>query len=212
MNQAEWLEARRQGVSGTDISVLLGVNPYRSVDDLILDKLGIGKKFEGNAATRAGQRLEPFVANHWAKRNQKIIVNGAFTKSEENPYFVGTPDFLVGDGNGLEIKTGIEKTYAKGCPAYYEAQCRWYLMLTGRPEWTLCACIVPKDRSLIPKDDLLDQWVPRQPHRHYHFLRDHSWEERARQAALEFLARIASLRAGQILTPDWLQSFGAHDP
>ena len=207
MNHAEWLEARRQGVSGTDISVLLGVNPYKSVDDLIMDKLGVGKPFTGNSATRAGQRLEPFVANHWAKRNQKIIVNGSFTKSRIDERFVGTPDFLVGDGAGLEIKTGAEKTYKDGCPPIYETQCRWYMMVSERPSWSMCACIVPKDRGLIPRDDLLDQWVPRQPHRHYQFQRDHAWEERARQAALSFLERLASLRAAQPRGRDWLQAF-----
>jgi len=207
MNHAEWLEARRQGVTGTDISILLGVNPYKSVDDLIMDKLGVGKPFTGNAATRAGQRLEPFVANHWAKRNQKIIVNGSFTRSSLDDRLVGTPDFLVGDGTGLEIKTGVEKTYKDGCPPYYEAQCRWYMMIADRPSWTLCACIVPKERALIPLDEILDQWVPRQPHRHYQFQRDQAWEARAQGAALSFLERLASLRAAQPRGRDWLQSF-----
>ena len=42
MTHEEWLAARRLGVSGTDIGVLLGVNSYKSVDDLLLDKLGVG--------------------------------------------------------------------------------------------------------------------------------------------------------------------------
>ena len=203
MTHDEWLAERRLGVSGTDVSVLLGHNPYKSETQLILDKLGLGKPFTGNDATLAGQRLEPFVANHWAKRNQKIITNGSFVKSGINPLFIGTPDFLVGDGTGLEIKTGVEKTYKNGCPLMYEDQCRWYMFITERDNWELCACIVPKDRKLIPADGLLDQWVPRQPHRHYRFVRDLAWEERARQLALAFLERVASLREARLKDQDW---------
>lgn len=203
MNHDEWLAERRLGVSGTDVSVLLGHNPYKSETQLILDKLGLGKPFMGNDATLAGQRLEPFVANHWSKRNQKIITNGSFVKSGINPLFIGTPDFLVGDGTGLEIKTGVEKTYKDGCPLMYQDQCRWYMFITERDNWELCACIVPKERKLIPADCLLDQWVPRQPHRHYRFVRDLAWEERARQLALAFLERIASLREVRQKDRDW---------
>lgn len=207
MNHEQWLAARRLGVSGTDIATLLGHNPYKSEPDLILDKLGVGKPFVGNAATRAGQTLEPYVANAWAKRHQKIIINGSFSISEENDKFIGTPDFEVGDESGLEIKTGAENTYKAGCPKYYEDQCRWYMMIRNKQIWNLAACIVPKDRSLIPKDDLL-RWVQSQPHREYQFHRDLRWEELARQRALDFLEKIKSLRESQLRVLDLPGSFG----
>ena len=78
-----WLESRKLGVSGSDIACIMGANPYKSEDALLLDKLGVGKPFTGNAATRAGQRLEPMVADWYAKRNEKILINGSFTKSAE---------------------------------------------------------------------------------------------------------------------------------
>ena len=113
MDIETWLAERRLGVTGSDISVLMGVNPFKKTDDLILDKLGIGRKFEGNAATRAGQVLEPIVAKCWAERNNKEITQGVFTKHPDHERFIGTPDFL-GKDFGLEIKTGVEKGYTKG--------------------------------------------------------------------------------------------------
>ena len=213
MNHEEWLAARRLGVSGTDISVLLGLNPYKKVDDLVMDKLGIGKPFFGNAMTRAGQRLEPFVATYWATMNDKKIRQGIFTQSEIHPRFIGTPDFLL-DDSGLEIKTGGERTYATGCPDMYECQSRWYMMITDKPVWDLVACIVPKDRSEIPWDDNeLPEWIANRPLREYRFERSQDWEDRATQVALQFLARMDGLKADgekllkdQGLLPTFLQS------
>lgn len=211
MNHDEWLAKRRLGVSGTDISVLLGVNPYKTEDDLILDKLGLGKPFTGNAATRAGVRLEGHVANTWAKREQTIIINGEFTVSPHNPRFIGTLDFVTGKGGVLEIKTGGEKSYAKGHPPLYEAQCRWYMMLTERPFADLVACIVPKDRSEIPEsDEFIFEWVSQRPHREYRFERDPDWEDRAQHLATQFLLRLDSLKERQPeLGPTTLDSLRA---
>ena len=199
MNHADWLAARRLGVSGSDISVLLNVNPYKKEDDLILDKLGVGKPFVGNAATRVGLKLERFVADAWAGREKQILIGGSFTVREENgekTRFIGTPDFLFPNGI-LEIKTGAENTYKNGCPPLYEAQARWYMYLADKDLANLVACIVPKDRSLVPMhetDENLLDYVKGCPHREYQILRDRDWEERAKSVALKFLARLDALK------------------
>ena len=197
MNREAWLAARRLGVTGTDIAACMGLNLYKSEEDVLLDKLGQGKPFFGNAATRAGQRLEPLVANAWSQREQVILTNGEFTISGVNPRYIGTPDFLTGFGNGLEIKTGAWTTYKNGCPKMSELQSRWYAFITERPIWDLVACIVPKDRGEIPfheNDEVLLDWVSQQPHREFRFERDSGWEEQMMAAAERLLARLDSLR------------------
>lgn len=197
MNHTEWLQARRAGIAGVDISVLLGANPYKTEDDLLLDKLGVSAPFRGNDATRAGQRLEPFVASLWSRENGVIITPGEFTISRENSRYIGTPDFLCGTGNGLEIKTGAEKVYRSGIPRMYQLQCAWYAMITERPEWDLKALIVPKDRSLIPldlPDEDLFEWVESRPTRSFHYERDLDLESQMKERADQFLARLDGLR------------------
>jgi putative phage-type endonuclease len=192
-----WLESRKLGVSGSDIACIMGSNPYKSEDALLLDKLGVGKPFTGNAATRAGQRLEPMVADWYAKRNEQIIINGAFTKSTEDPRFIGTPDFLTAFG-GIDTKTGAQHTYRAGCPKYYELQVRWYNMLCGGDHWDIVVCIVPKDRSEIPlleSDEFLYQWVQNRPVREFPFYRDLRIEKDMKEAALRFLDRLEALRS-----------------
>lgn len=207
MDHAAWLAARKLGVSGSDISVLLGCNPYKKEDDLVLDKLGVGKPFIGNAATRVGLKLERFVADAWAEREKKILIGGEFTVREENGVktrFIGTPDFLFPDGI-LEIKTGAENTYKNGCPAQYSAQINWYMFLTQRDLGHLVACIVPKDRSEVPMHEtdanLLD-YVKSRPHREYELRRSSDWEDRAQAAALKFLARMDALKEPR---PGWIE-------
>lgn len=205
MNKAEWLAARKTGVSGTDISILLGHNAYKTESQLLMDKLGIvgpRGEFTGNAATRAGQLLEPVISDLWSWRKQVITTPGQFTRSPQNQRFIGTPDYLTGTGNGLEIKTGIEKTWNSGCPKNYEDQCRWYAMITERPTWDLYAVIVPKDRSNIPfgnpdeqNDGSLMEWTSYRPVREYQFERNQEWEEKAQALALQFLRRVDSMKA-----------------
>lgn len=207
MELQAWLDARKLGVTGTDIGVLMGVNPYKNVDQLILDKLGVGKPFIGNNATKAGVILEPIVAAEWAKRNGQVITQGVFKIHPEYPRYVGTPDFLCEVG-GVEIKTGAEKMYAKGCPPYYEMQSRWYMFLEDRPYWDLVACIVPKDRSIIldhqNDPEFLLEFVRNCPHREFRFDRDHQVESQMKHLADQFLAKMDALRQPRQV-PDWLR-------
>lgn len=207
MDIETWLAERRLGVSGTDIGILMGVNPYKTVDELILDKLGVGKKFEGNLATQVGLKLEPIVAKLWAERNKKEIVQGEFSRHKDNERFIGTPDFIALPG-GLEIKTGGEKMYSKGCPIYYEMQSRWYMLIKDLPYWDLVACIVPKDRKEVPlhmDDDYLTEWVKNRPHREFRFERNPEIEARMIHLASEFLGRMDALRQPRQVS-DWLRS------
>lgn len=196
MNREEWLAKRRLGVSGSDISVLMGVNKYKTVDDLVLDKLGVGKSFEGNIFTRVGVRLESHVANCWAKREQRILISGEFNCSPKNDRYIGTTDFETGHNEILEIKTGGWKTWKNGMPKMYEFQLRWYLMIRERPAGHLVACIVPDNRREVPDEDAdyMMEWVANRPSREFLLERDQSWEEEASHLADEFLERIERLR------------------
>ena len=48
----EWLAARRLGVTGTDISAILGANPWATPLDIWLDKTGPAREVRENDALR----------------------------------------------------------------------------------------------------------------------------------------------------------------
>lgn len=197
----DWLAARRQGITGTDCATLLGKNPWKKEDDLILEKLGLGKPFTGNAATKTGVLLESHVANLWSRDNQKIITQGEFTIKEDLPWAIGTPDFLY-PGGVLEVKTGGENTFKKGLPEHYRLQVLWYCFITGREEGYLEALIVPKDRSECPQDnddaDYTFEWCANRPRRSYHIPPDPPLLEQMLEKAELFLARLAKIRASRL--------------
>jgi putative phage-type endonuclease len=55
----EWLQWRREGIGSSDAPVVMGKDPYRSIDDLILDKIGAGEPVQENEAMRLGKKWEP---------------------------------------------------------------------------------------------------------------------------------------------------------
>jgi hypothetical protein len=53
----EWLNIRKNIIGGSELSTILGVNPYNKIENLVADKIGL-TKFKGNVATRWGQLFE----------------------------------------------------------------------------------------------------------------------------------------------------------
>ena len=41
LSRADWLRYRTMGIGGSDVSVIAGINPYRSVYQLWLEKTGL---------------------------------------------------------------------------------------------------------------------------------------------------------------------------
>lgn len=54
----EWHAWRGLGIGSSDASVIMGCDPYRSYEDLILQKLGQGKPFKSNPAIELGSKWE----------------------------------------------------------------------------------------------------------------------------------------------------------
>ena len=40
LSHEEWLKYRTQGIGGSDVSILAGINPFKSVHQLCLEKTG----------------------------------------------------------------------------------------------------------------------------------------------------------------------------
>ena len=73
MTREEWLDARRNGIGGSDASAILGLNPYSSPLKVYLDKIGKGEEQETNEAMRQGTDLEPYVAERFTKETGKKV-------------------------------------------------------------------------------------------------------------------------------------------
>ncbi|WP_156298980.1 YqaJ viral recombinase family nuclease [Streptobacillus canis] len=137
--EEDWLELRKKGVGGSDIGAILGVNKYRSLVDVYLDKVE-GKKVEDNSSMEWGRQLEPVIRSYFEEKNKGVydVYLAPFSLKFEHLranldgiiYNKQTKKFGV-----LEIKTAnifTAKEWKDGkVPTSYYAQVMHYMAVTG---------------------------------------------------------------------------------
>ena len=160
----EWLEQRKAGIGGTDVSALLGLNPWKSPIDVYLGKLGMSERKEPTEAMFWGNQLEQVISNVYAERCKVKVVRGesiaalfpnlkahSFNEQSllEHPqadYVLGTPDGIVPElQRGLEIKNVGYKSQEWGTegtdeiPHHYRLQVAQYMAITDMDAWDVAA-------------------------------------------------------------------------
>lgn len=133
-SEEEWLQLRAQVLTATDMSVILGLNKWKSVAQLIESKKDI-EPFE-NAYTWLGQALEPVVVlavNKALDTKFKLFENGSRSFFVNHELKIGaTPD--AGDGEQLlECKSTKPQNFLRWNewpPAYYLMQLYTQLICT----------------------------------------------------------------------------------
>jgi putative phage-type endonuclease len=97
----EWLEARRAGVTASEIAALLGISPYESPFDLYWKKTGEIPEDYDNDRLSLGRHLEPWLAERFAASHPELVLQApvGLWCSLERPWQLVTPDGLVYDPN-----------------------------------------------------------------------------------------------------------------
>lgn len=150
----EWLEWRSNGIGASDAPAIMGENPWKSSAQVLSEKLGIAKKFEGNAAMARGTALEPEARRRY-EAVRKVSVVPACLQSTKHDWLRASVDGVAVNGSAVvEIKCG-ESVYRKTAnsqkvPGYYFGQLQHILAVTDlsqidffcwlpdRPEIHLC--------------------------------------------------------------------------
>ncbi|MDY5460016.1 MAG: YqaJ viral recombinase family protein [Agathobacter sp.] len=140
LSKEEWLRYRKQGIGGSDVSCILGINKWKSEIELWLDKTNqTNAPVEENEAMQWGTIMEPIIRNHFAEVTGKAVVElKAMLQHPEHPFMLADVDGVTVDDSGnpaiLEIKTASEfkrSDWDEGVPAYYQTQVQHYLCVTG---------------------------------------------------------------------------------
>lgn len=169
MSREEWLEARRKGIGGSDVSAIAGLNKWKSPIGVYLDKTGQSPD-EDSAGEAAywGNVMEDVVAQEFVIRTgMRVRKRNAIIKHPEHEFMLANVDrLIVGKKEGLECKTASE--YLKGdwedeeIPAAYLLQCQHYMAVTGYQAWHIAVLIggnkfihkkIERDEELI--EDLI---------------------------------------------------------
>jgi len=148
MEREDWLEARKNGIGGSDAAAIVGLNPYSSAFQVYCDKLGLIPPVEDNEAMRQGRDFEQYVADRFeevtgkkTRRRNFIITNPAY------PFALANIDrMVVGEKAGLECKTTSvfnKSDFASGdIPPQYYVQCQHYMAVTGYEKWYLAVLVL----------------------------------------------------------------------
>ena len=148
MSREEWLEARRKGIGGSDVSAIAGLNKWKSPIGVYLDKTGQSPE-EDTAGEAAywGNVMEDVVAQEFSIRTgMRVRKRNAILQHPEHDFMLANVDrLIVGKKEGLECKTASE--YLKGdwedeeIPAAYLLQCQHYMAVTGYKAWHIAVLI-----------------------------------------------------------------------
>ncbi len=145
---------RTQGLGGSDMAAILGVETYKVGDEpknalhVYLEKIGESPPRESTLAMRLGVRFEDGIAQEWAADNGvKVRRRNLPVISPDHPWMRGHVDrMIVGTGEGLEVKAsstdGWGEEGTNDIPINMLPQIHHYLTaLPKAPRWRIAALL-----------------------------------------------------------------------
>lgn len=135
----EWLEYRKQGIGGSDASVVCGMNRYKSSIELWMEKTDQLPYQEAGEAAYWGTQLEELVRLEFTKRT-KIEVKQVkqLLKSKEYPFMLANLDGICEhpDYGTCIFEAKTASAYRMGewedsIPDEYQLQIQHYMAVTG---------------------------------------------------------------------------------
>lgn len=168
ITKEEWLKYRTTGIGGSDVSVLAGLNPFKSVYQLWLEKTGqIEPLLSDNEFTHFGNLLEPIVRKEFTERTGiKVRQKNMLLQSDEYPFMIADLDGVINENGKLiifEAKTASnykKEIWEQEVPAEYLLQVQHYMGVTGAKQTYIAALIggnhfcyhlVERDDEMIEK-------------------------------------------------------------
>lgn len=141
----EWFKARRHKLTGSNVGAALGLNPWKTPEDLIRQMVreyhGAEPDFTGNVATEYGSLHEPLAVMDYMGQTGYHPEECGFFVHPEHDWLGASPDALIGDNCILEVKCpfglrnkkGVDLVFktAEQQPHYY-AQMQMEMACTGR--------------------------------------------------------------------------------
>lgn len=139
MPYADWLEVRKQGIGGSDASVVCGVSRYKSPVELWMEKTNQLPAQEAGEAAYWGTLLETLVRTEFTKRTGiDVSKPSAILQSEEYPFMLANLDGICEhpDLGPCIFEAKTASAYKAGewehtIPDEYQLQIQHYMAVTG---------------------------------------------------------------------------------
>lgn len=132
-----WKAWRYGGIGGSDAAAILGLSPYSTREELLVEKATRLER-ESTFAMRRGNRLEP-VARSLYCRNERCRAEPVCVEHDDATWMRVSLDGLCEaperDRWVIEIKCPSWQAHdialAGLVPVHYQPQCQWQLLVTG---------------------------------------------------------------------------------
>lgn len=136
---SEWHEARADGIGGSEIGTIMGLNPFESAYALHLKKTGqIPSPQLDSFAVWRGSAYESPLLDYFSKLHPELEIFRTGTyRDKEISYLHANPDALARNRNTgewwvIEVKTA-RSYWESGIPPHYAAQVTHYMDILGIP-------------------------------------------------------------------------------
>ena len=139
MPYADWLEYRKQGIGGSDASVVCGISRYKSPVELWMEKTNQIPCQEAGEAAYWGTQLEAMVRTEFSKRTGVEVKRvSQLLQSEEHPFMLANLDGVCEhpDLGTCVFEAKTASAYKAGewddtIPDEYMLQIQHYMAVTG---------------------------------------------------------------------------------
>lgn len=216
MTKEDWLKYRSKGIGGSDVSVICGINKYKSAVELWMEKTGQIEPTEAGEAAYWGNVMEPIVRNEFALRtNLKVKIVKAILKHPTKSFMLANLDGIIKDhicGECIfEAKTA--SVYKQNdweddkIPEAYMLQIQHYMAVTGYKR-TFIAVLIGgnqfKYKTIERDDELIEMIIKLEEDFWSHVLDNTPPQIDGSQASSELLSRLypESNNTHKILLPE----------
>lgn len=135
----EWHAHRKGGIGGSEITSVLGLNPYETPHALWERKTGRRQSSPDNKFTKAGKYLEDVVARMFEDETGLEVYaprKGVFYHHPQHDILLGSPDRFIKQKHGRDAVLEIKTTQKRGItrdtlPISWFFQVQWYMGITG---------------------------------------------------------------------------------
>lgn len=158
MSREQWLQARQQGLGGSDIAAIMGLHSFKSPYDVWLDKTGRGQEQEQNTFMRFGSDVEPIIADWFAEDNgMQVQKDNMMWIHPKHSFLIANVDRVIlqndiYEGNGiLECKSTNYwrwKQVEDEVPEEWYLQMQHYMMIKGY-SWGAIAALVDRQPEYL---------------------------------------------------------------
>ena len=172
ISKEDWLKYRNQGIGGSDVSVICGINKYKSMFELWVEKtIGSVEDEDEKEVAYWGKTLEPVIRAEFVKRTGLTVSTvPSILQHPDYPFMLANIDGYILTDNGnyiFEAKTASaylldEWDNADNYVPYgYQLQVQHYMAVTGM-QGAYVACLVGGNQffcHFIERDDELIEMI-----------------------------------------------------